>query len=78
MFASSSPCAVRFCSYLSLTQSEVIKGSVTRALQLYNFIALGAVVHFLHNRRAVDDLAIDSALHVGMPGNVVRVAVFIQ
>ena len=36
---------------------EVIKGSVSRALQLYNFIALGAVVHFLHNRRAVDDLA---------------------
>eukprot|EP00439_Symbiodinium_sp_Y106_P056353 s2910_g7.t3 len=41
---------------LVYSRQQVIKGSVTRALQLYNFIALGAVVHFLHNRRAVDDM----------------------
>ncbi|CAE7341857.1 unnamed protein product [Symbiodinium microadriaticum] len=41
---------------LVYSRQQVIKGSVSRALQLYNFIALGAVVHFLHNRRAVDDL----------------------
>lgn len=38
------------------TLCEVIKGRLSRALQLYSFIALGAVVHLLHKRRAVDDL----------------------
>lgn len=37
-------------------RNEVIKGRLSRALQLYSFIALGAVVHLLHRRRAVDDM----------------------
>ena len=45
-------------SLLKLMQRsvKVIKGRLSRALQLYSFIALGAVVHLLHKRRAVDDL----------------------
>lgn len=37
-------------------RNEVLKGHLSRALQLYSFIALGAVVHLLHRRRAVDDM----------------------
>ncbi|CAJ1367426.1 unnamed protein product [Effrenium voratum] len=37
-------------------RNAVIKGHLSRALQLYSFIALGAVVHLLHKRRAVGNL----------------------